>query len=634
VNFLDLKTIVTIYIISNFVCAVMIFSLYVRNYRHFKGLGFWLADYVMQFLSLCLMALRGVAPDWFSVTVSNALAIGGFLLLYSGLEHFFDRRSPQVYNLSLLVGFVGAHTYFVIQPAPEARDILVSLTLLVVCAQSAWLMLRRVALDMRPLARSLGQLFILYCLSSAVSVAVEVAFLAESDLVRGEFYEAVLVILYQTLAVVLALSLYMLVNRRLNADLERDIQARTQAEVALKLSEEKFQKAFHASPDSVVISRISDGQMVEVNAGFCRISGYTRDEALGNSSVALALWAHPQDRATFVATLRRDGRIREAEYEFRSKTGQPVHGLLSAEIIQIGNEPHILSLIHDITERRQADAALRASDERHQAFIAQSFEAIYRTEFDQPIDISLPTETQIDLIYERAYMAECNQALADMYKLPSAAALVGTRLRDAHGGTENPVKRALLWKFIENGYKSSNDETQEFDALGNPVWFLSNTVGIVQGGQLARMWGTSINITERKQNEAVFQIRLKLFEFSSEYSLNELMQKALDEISVITRSPIGFYHFVEPDQRTLSLQAWSTRTLEEFCHADGSGLRYPIDQAGAWTECVRERRPVIRNDYPALPTTRREGLPAGHAAILRELVVPILGVGNKPTEYI
>src|SRR5690606_23718919 len=81
-------------------------------------------------------------------------------------------------------------------------------------------------------------------------------------------------------------------------------------------------------------------------------------------------------------------------------------------------------------------------------------------------------------------------------------------------------------------------------------------------------------------------------------------------------------------------------TLNEFCKAEGKGMHYGIDQAGVWVDCVRERKAVVHNDYNSLPY--RKGLPEGHAAAIRELVVPImrgknivaiLGVGNKPTEY-
>lgn len=148
------------------------------------------------------------------------------------------------------------------------------------------------------------------------------------------------------------------------------------------------------------------------------------------------------------------------------------------------------------------------------------------------------------------------------------------------------------------------------------------------------------DITERKLSEQIIQLRLRLMEYAVDHPLKDLLQKTLDEIGTLTNSPIGFYHFVAEDQKTLILQAWSTKTREEFCQAEGEGLHYPIDEAGIWADCARERRAIVHNDYMALPY--RKGLPEGHAQLVRELVVPILrdenviailGVGNKPHNY-
>jgi diguanylate cyclase (GGDEF)-like protein/PAS domain S-box-containing protein len=159
-------------------------------------------------------------------------------------------------------------------------------------------------------------------------------------------------------------------------------------------------------------------------------------------------------------------------------------------------------------------------------------------------------------------------------------------------------------------------------------------------GTIHHLLTSIIDITERKRNEAISQIRLELLEFAATHSMDEFMQKALDKISLLTGSTIGFYHFVEPDQKTLSLQAWSTRTLEEFCKMEGRGMHYDIDKAGVWVDCVKQGKPVIHNNYSSLPD--RKGLPEGHAEVVRELVVPvlrggkvvsILGIGNKLTDY-
>ena len=131
-----------------------------------------------------------------------------------------------------------------------------------------------------------------------------------------------------------------------------------------------------------------------------------------------------------------------------------------------------------------------------------------------------------------------------------------------------------------------------------------------------------------------------LYEYAQSHTLNELLTKTLDEVSDFTKSPVGFYHFVLPDQETLHLQAWSTRTEKEFCNAEGKGLHYKISEAGVWADSVRTKKTVVHNDYASL--LNKKGMPEGHADVIREMVVPVirnekvvavLGIGNKPTEY-
>ena len=142
-------------------------------------------------------------------------------------------------------------------------------------------------------------------------------------------------------------------------------------------------------------------------------------------------------------------------------------------------------------------------------------------------------------------------------------------------------------------------------------------------------------------SQGFVEIRLSLIEYAMTHTLDEFLTHTLDEVGAFLDSPIGFYHFVEPNQKTLSMQQWSTRTLKGFCRAAEKGTHYTVDPAGVWADCLRQKKAVIHNDYSSLP--QEKGLPEGHAEVVRELVVPvirknkvvaILGVGNKPTHYI
>jgi hypothetical protein len=160
-DLLNMRTVVFSYAISNFICVIVMAVLWIQNRRRFAGLGFWLTDFVLQFLALVLLALRGSVPDFLSMTVSNALVIGGSILLYIGLTHFTGKRGPQLHNYTLLAVFILLHAFYAfIAPSLPARNILISLGLLAICSQCAWLTLIRVPVEFRRITRGVGYVFI------------------------------------------------------------------------------------------------------------------------------------------------------------------------------------------------------------------------------------------------------------------------------------------------------------------------------------------------------------------------------------------------------------------------------------------------------------------------------------------
>lgn len=132
----------------------------------------------------------------------------------------------------------------------------------------------------------------------------------------------------------------------------------------LEEREDLFRRAFHTSPDAVNINRLSDGLYIDVNQGFSDLTGFTREDVIGRTSAEIDIWADPDDRLRLVEGLRASGFVRNLEARFRRKDGTMRAGLMSAQLIQVGGTPHILSITRDIEEFAVARRALRESETR------------------------------------------------------------------------------------------------------------------------------------------------------------------------------------------------------------------------------------------------------------------------------
>jgi two-component system, cell cycle sensor histidine kinase and response regulator CckA len=156
----------------------------------------------------------------------------------------------------------------------------------------------------------------------------------------------------------------------------QDITDRKQAEEAMRTSEEKFFKAFQASPNLMAIRSLKDGHFIDVNDAYTRVSGYSREELIGADSRELGI-TDPETSNRVRDTISEQGGIRNWEVDFRTKTGEVHTGLFSAAVIHIGDEPCLLSVTQDITDRRQAEEKLRESEERFRALSENSPDIIY-----------------------------------------------------------------------------------------------------------------------------------------------------------------------------------------------------------------------------------------------------------------
>ena len=155
-----------------------------------------------------------------------------------------------------------------------------------------------------------------------------------------------------------------------------DITRRKQAEEALQESEEKFSKAFYSSAAHMAISTLEDGRFLEVNDVFEQTFEYKRDEVIGKTSAELGLFADIKQRDTIKKMAKERGYVRDLEITARTKSGAVRNGLFSGSIIKLAGEPHWLTVMQDITERKQAEEALRESQEKFKSIFDDAIDGI------------------------------------------------------------------------------------------------------------------------------------------------------------------------------------------------------------------------------------------------------------------
>ncbi|MGE5406857.1 MAG: PAS domain S-box protein, partial [Methanosarcina sp.] len=162
--------------------------------------------------------------------------------------------------------------------------------------------------------------------------------------------------------------------------IHRDITLRKSREEALRLSEERFRKAFMTNPDAMNINRLKDGMYVDVNEGFTSLTGYSREEVIGKTSFEINIWHDVEDRALLVKALKESAVNKNFELKIRLKNGKVNRCLMSSALIDFNGDKHIISISHDIEEKKLMEDALRESEERFKQVIENADEWIWEVD--------------------------------------------------------------------------------------------------------------------------------------------------------------------------------------------------------------------------------------------------------------
>jgi PAS domain S-box-containing protein len=301
----------------------------------------------------------------------------------------------------------------------------------------------------------------------------------------------------------------------------RDITERKQGEIALKESEERFTKAFRSIPDALIISRLKDGKIIEVNNSWQKVFGYSRDEVIGKSSLALNLYADITDRQRAISLLSEQGFVRDYELQIRHKSGELRAATLSIELLDISDDQYMLSVVHDITERIRAEQTLRLSEEKYHDLVNEVNDGIFISD-------------------GRGVLTFVNQALARIHGFERPEELMGRNFIEFVAPAMARDVAQFFRETIQSGMSRETIETEIIRTNGIGTFIEIKPVRIVEDGKVVGTRGVVRDITERKQVEETLR--------ESESKFRILFESANDALFLMDQEV-----FIDCNSKTLEM---------------------------------------------------------------------------------
>jgi PAS domain S-box-containing protein len=288
--------------------------------------------------------------------------------------------------------------------------------------------------------------------------------------------------------------------------IKQDATERRRAEEAQRESEERFRTAFEEAPFGMCLTAL-DGCFLQVNAALCQILGYSKQELLGGAWQRIT---HPDDLERSKLSLQQFARglISSVELDKRylHKNGNVLWVQLKISVVKNahGVPAHLITHMEDITDRKGAEEALRASERRYRRFVERNWAGVLRNEYEGRI-------------------LECNQSLVRLLGYGSVEELLARRTPDLYFSQPDREKMTSLLKEQK---ALTNYEICFKRKDGTPVWALAN-VTLVEGAKNESdvLEGTIVDITDRKRSEVILR--------ASEARFRSLVEKSSDAIILL-----------------------------------------------------------------------------------------------------
>ena len=447
-------------------------------------------------------------------------------------------------------------------------------------------------------------------------------------LYRGEFRGEYL-LLFTTLSVLLtgAMAAFAFNCRQKNLyqNLYRAEQGRRQVE-------EEIRAAFYSIGDGVILTDPA-GRVVRMNPVAEQLTGWSEEEAMGKPVERVFHIVNEESRvevANPIQRVLREGTVVNlANHTLllaRDGAERPIADSGAPIFNEQGAIAGVVLVFRDQTDERRAEALLRQSEDRFRMLVENARDIFVRILPDGTIGYCSPAVTAFGGYTPQEEIGQpIGKYFADPQQRERAPAILAEAVE---------ARQGLTVEFL---YQPKTAAPFRVEVSAKPVF---------ENGELAAIHCIMRDISERKRaeersklDEARANTLLELSQMTDR-SAAEIAKHAMESAIRLTGSAIGYLAFANEDETVLTMHYWSNSAMRQCAMID-KPIVYPVKDTGLWGEAIRQRKPVVTNDYAA-PSPLKKGTPPGHVPLTRHMNIPVFdggrivavaGVGNKGEDY-
>lgn len=494
---LDIPTLALIQCLI-FVTEVIVLFVQYRVNRAYHGVGWWVLGSAFSAVGVIFMPLVTINSLLFLAKLANPLLALGQIFIYVGISKFIETKENKWILISVFAAFIFTYNYYIYaENNLTARTISVSAILAVISMMAAYKLFLNKNKYISETAKFTAAVFFVYGCFMLARVLYTILMPPANNYSDLGLFLVFTFILPTVASILWTFGFIVMVNQRLSMD---------------NLAEkEKMYQIFNISPDAALITRLNDGLIIDVNAGFTAMTGHAHDEVIGKSTLTINLWSKKEERDVFRNLLNEEKSCESVEFVFVRKDGSRFNGTISAKTIMINDEPHAICSIHDITNSKQAAEALRESEETYRSILNASPDDITITDIEGHILIVSPASKRM-FGYEQDFEESVGLNLVD-FILPEEVERARSNLKLMYQGNHPKT----------NEYHGVRKDKSIFDIEVNSG-FIRNA-----NGEPTKMVFVIRDITERKKAEQQIQQLVQQLE----------IERNIAQLSSITDSLTG-----------------------------------------------------------------------------------------------